>query len=67
MRSDHTVHPYYIEMSNGRLGPAESLEVALRAAHEAESSGWNIHATRIVQGRQTILEGAELRKRLDEM
>ena len=54
-------------MTNGRLGPAESLEVALESAREAESSGWPIKAVRIVRGTNTILEGDELRRRLASM
>jgi len=57
-----TVLAYYIEIDNGRIGPAWTLEGALEQARDAETGGRT--AIRIVQGADTVLEGDELRKRL---
>lgn len=58
-----TFHPYTVDLENGNIGPAWSLEVAVQAAREAETVGCK--AVRIRRGAEVILEGAALRTELD--
>lgn len=51
-----------IELDNGRIGPAWTLEVAIEVAREAETAGRI--ALRIWQGQNVVMEGEALRQEM---
>ena len=53
---------FTIELDNGFIGPAWTLEVALDAANEAEASGKI--AIRVWQGGRIVLDGESLKRSL---
>lgn len=57
------IFPFTVVLNPGELGPAWTLDVALQAAREAEQAGRQ--AIRIVRGRETILEGEDLRQAIE--
>jgi hypothetical protein len=52
--------PFTVVLNPGELGPAWTLDVALQVAREAEQAGRQV--SRIIRGREIILEGEDLRR-----
>ena len=52
------IHPFYVRLDNGTLGPAWTMAVALEAAYEARCAGRSV--LKIEQAGQVIICGTAL-------